>query len=301
MKIAPLPTTFVTSERLSSRAGTTLCLATETFQHTGSFKFRPAYHVASHVQQPRIVCASSGNFGQAIALASRLFEKVCTVVMPASSARIKIERVREAGATVDLIDTRQVRREDRVRDLTTADTYVASAYDDPLVIEGNATLGEELAARGGFDVVVVPIGGGGLASGVITGLRRRGCDAPVFAAEPERADDAARSFLEKRRVFLETEPDTIADGARTRAVGVHNWAVLEKGLAGVVTVREEQIGRAVAVAFHEANLKLEPTAALGLAAALSFPERFATKRVLCVCTGGNVDADVFVRLVEAHG
>ena len=182
----PRPTTLIESARLSERLGADVILASEAFQWTGSFKYRAASNVVRSVPNPAIITASSGNFGQAIAYACRLAGKQCTVVMPANSARVKIEAVRGYGATVDLIDTTVVRREARVASLAAAQpgAYVASAYDDPLVIEGNASLGRELAAinsaadgrgddgsatrrptQGRFDAILTPVGGGGLSAG----------------------------------------------------------------------------------------------------------------------------------------
>src|SRR5881394_565300 len=137
------PTTFIEAPRLSRRLGVDVTIASETFQHTGSFKFRAAYHVASQVPQPRIIAASSGNFGQGLAFACQLLHKSCLVVMPDTSAKVKVEAVREFGGEVELIDLARTTREARVRELASShgDAYVASPYDDPLVIEGNATLG----------------------------------------------------------------------------------------------------------------------------------------------------------------
>src|SRR6266508_610596 len=142
------PTTIIEAPRLATRLNAQLTIATETFQVTGSFKFRAAYNVASKVPQRRIITASSGNFGQALACACQMLAKSALVVMPETSARVKVEAVREYGATVDLIDTRVKARQARVAELAAQypDAYVASAYDDPFVIEGNASLGAELAA-----------------------------------------------------------------------------------------------------------------------------------------------------------
>jgi threonine dehydratase len=181
------PTTFIESVKLSRLIGAEITLVSETFQHTGSFKFRAAYNVAASVANDEILTASSGNFGQALAFACFLLGKKCTVVMPETSARVKIDAVRDFGATVDLVDTRKVGRNERVSQLAAEmpDAYVASAYDDLYVIEGNATLGDEIARyEKDFDFVVAPIGGGGLSSGIVTGLCRNGNTAEVFGAEP---------------------------------------------------------------------------------------------------------------------
>ena len=219
--------------------------------------------------------------------------------MPINSASVKIEGVRAYGGVVDLVDTAKIGRAERVRCLSEADpeAYVAGAYDDPFVIQGNASLGEEIAKREGFDAVIVPVGGGGLAAGVITGLRRVGNNTPVFGAEPLIANDAARSLREGRVVVNTTEPQTIADGARTVSLGAHNWAVIEKGIAGIVEVAEETIVEAVRRLFLLANVKAEPTGALALGGVMTVRERFEGKRVACVVSGGNVDPENYRRML----
>jgi threonine dehydratase len=289
-------TTIVEAPRLARRLGVSLTIATETFQHTGSFKFRAAYNLASKVDQPKIITASSGNFGQAMAYACSLLGKSCIIAMPSTSAQVKIDAVREYGGEVDLIDVKTKSRAERVAELANEnpDAYVASAYDDPLVIEGNASLGAELAKSGReFDFVVAPVGGGGLTSGIITGLRAEGSSARVVGAEPLMANDAARSLRAGRIVVNETEPQTIADGARTVSLGKHNWAVLKDGLASIVEVPEENIKEGVRLLFTLANLKAEPTGALTIGALLADPDFFRDRRVCCVISGGNVDPEVY--------
>ena len=296
------PTTFIEAPRLGRKLGLDLTLASETFQHTGSFKFRAAYNVASQVPAREIITASSGNYGQALAYACQLLGKKCLVVMPAQSAQVKIAAVREFGAEVDLTDVRVKGRQERLAEIARERpaAYVSSPYDDPLVIAGNATLGEELAAVVPlFDVVVAPVGGGGLSSGIITGIRNAGKKIDVVAAEPLLANDAARSLREGKLLRNETEPMTIADGARTISLGNHNWEILRTGLAGIVEVPEEQIAEAVRLLFSLANLKAEPTGALSVGALLTDPARFSGRRICCVVSGGNVDVAVYRGLLGA--
>src|SRR6185503_6431463 len=191
------PTTIIDAPRLSRLLGVSLTIASETFQYTGSFKFRAAYNVAAGVNERHIIAASSGNFGQAMAYACKLLGKSCTVVMPDTSAQVKIDGVREYGGEVDLIDVRRQSRSARVNELASENpgAYAASAYDDPLVIEGNASLGLEIGALGRhFDFIVAPVGGGGLTSGIINGVRELGMSVSMIGAEPLMANDAARSF-----------------------------------------------------------------------------------------------------------
>ena len=295
-------TTLIETPRLNKRFGLTLTLASETFQFTGSFKVRAAYNLAAGVPEEKIITASSGNFGQAMAYACSLLGKSCVIVMPRTSASVKVDAVREYGGEVDLIDVSEKSRAARVEELAAKnpDAYVASAYDDPLVIEGNASLGEEIAAFGtDFDWVVAPVGGGGLTSGIITGLRRAGCNSGVIGAEPLLANDAARSLRAGHIVVNESEPLTIADGARTVSVGQNNWLVLKEGLDDIIEVPEENIREGVRLLFSLANLKSEPTGALAIGALLMNPEKFRGKRVCCVISGGNVDPEVYRSILES--
>ena len=297
------PTTIIESVRLSSYLGARIILASETFQQTGSFKFRAAYHVASSVPQQLLITASSGNFGQALAYACALTGKSCIVVMPSTAARVKIDAVREYGGRVELIDTRVISRQEIVAALAAAhpDAYIASSADDLLVIAGNSSLGRELSAFAALlDFIVAPIGGGGLASGIIVGLRQSGANTPVIAAEPQLANDAAQSLRAGRIVSLDSEPPTIADGARVLSIGKHNWKILQHGLEGVIEVAESKIADAVRLLFTRANLKVEPTGALGVAAVLSEPERFRHRIVCCVISGGNVDPVSYAKLIAGN-
>lgn len=298
---SPRPTTIIDAPRLSKKLGVDLVIASETFQYAGSFKFRAAYNVASHVKHAHIITASSGNFGQAIAYACSLFGKRCTVVMPATAPKIKVDAVREYGAEVDLVDVKKKGRLERLAELAKQfpDAYVASPYDDPLVIEGNASLARELFALGlDLDFIVAPIGGGGLTAGLVKAVRESGKKTQVLAAEPLLANDAAESFRAGRLVSGPDESNTIADGARLLRLGDHNWEILSHGLAGVIEVTEEQIKEGVRLLFLLANLKTEPTGALALGAVLAEPQRFKGKRVCCVISGGNADPALYAKLVE---
>jgi threonine dehydratase len=288
----PRPTTFVEMPTLSARLGATVTLAVEAFQPTGSFKLRAADYVVRHIPHQTVIAVSSGNFGAAIAYACQAAGKQCTVVMPANSVRVKIDAVRRYGATVDLVDTTRVTRAARVAELSAAnpEAYVASAYDDPLVIAGNASLGREIAASGQrFDAIIVPIGGGGLSAGVIQGLRESDDATAVIGAEPLMANDAAESLRQGRIVASDDERQTVADGARTRSLGEHNWAILRTGLATIIEVPEAMIRTAVRVLFETANLKVEPTGALTIGAVLAEPARFSDLRLCCIISGGNAD------------
>lgn len=292
------PTTFIESSKLRDHLGLDITIVSEAFQHTGSFKFRAGYNVAINVPNDTILTASSGNFGQAIAYACKLTGKRCTVVMPQTSAQVKIDAVRSFGATADLIDVTKVGRAERVAQLAEEmpDAYIASPYDDELVIDGNSTLGDEIADKG-FDALIVPVGGGGLISGVITSFCRNGIKTEVLGAEPLQASDAAASFRAGRLIGHESEPKTIADGARTLSLGKLNWPIIKEGAADFIEVSEEEIVEALRIYFVLANLKCEPTGALSLAAILDQPERFSGKKIAVIVSGGNVDPDIYRKLI----
>lgn len=297
----PYPTTIVCAPRLSERLGLDVTVVSETFQETGSFKFRAAWNVVNGVAQDLLVTASSGNFGQALARACQIAGKRAIVVMPSGVPGIKRQGVADYGAETDIFDPRESSRAGRLAEVATAhpDGYVASPYDDPLIIAGNASLGREIAQRlPECDCVLVPIGGGGLSSGILTGLHEAGSRAAVWGAEPLLANDAARSLRSGRIEQTEGEPPTLADGARTPSLGEHNWAILKGGLAGIVEVPEEAIAEGLRRLFLDANLKAEPTGALPVGALLTEPDRFRDQRVAVVVSGGNVDPDLYARLVS---
>lgn len=293
------PTTIIESIKLRDHLGMDVTIASETFQHTGSFKFRAAYNVAINVPNDELIGVSSGNFGQALALAAKLTGKKCTVIMPDNSAQVKIDAVRSYGAEADLINTKQVSRTERLAQLADErpNAYLASAFDDQFVIDGNSTLGDELVSHN-FDVVIAPIGGGGLTSGIIQSFARNGSNAAVFAAEPLMANDAARSMKAGKLIANESEPQTIADGARTLSVGDLNWPILKDGLAGVLEVPEDAIAEGLRTYFQYANLKCEPTSALPLGALMLNKDRFRDKKICLVVTGGNVDASLYAAIIQ---
>lgn len=293
------PTLLLPFPALSAQLDCDLTIASETFQHTGSFKFRAAYNLLASIPQQRVVTASSGNFGQAVAYACKLLGKTCTVVMPSTSAQVKIAAVQSFGGMIDLIDVRKISRIDRVQQLLVEQpgAFHAQAYDDYRVVAGNSTLGKEILSAADFDVLVVPVGGGGLCSGQIIARDHLYASTEVIGAEPLPGNDAARSLRSGQLVPNEHEPDTIADGARTLSLGALNWEILKQGIADIIEVPEVLTLEALRSYFLYANLKVEPTGALSLGALLTQPERFRGKRVCCIVSGGNVDPKVYAKVL----
>lgn len=293
------PTTFIRSSKLIDHLGLDITIASETFQHTGSFKFRAAYNVVLNNEKTEFIGVSSGNFGQALAYACKLSGRKCTVIMPANSAQVKVDAVRAFGATADLIDVKAVSRAERLAQLAEErpDAYLASAYDDQLVVDGNSTLGDELAEHD-FDTLIVPVGGGGLISGIIQSFCRLGKLTHVVGAEPLIANDAARSLRAGKLIANDFEPQTIADGTRTLSLGKVNWPIVKNGVREIVEVSEDNIKTALKLYFELANLKCEPTGALSLGAILEKPRTFAEKKVCVVVSGGNVDPAVYAKVLS---
>ena len=255
-----------------------------------------------------LVTISSGNFGQALAAACESEGRKCTVLMPATSARVKVEAVKSFGARAELVDvtlkTRNQWLEEFIASRQAAgenEIEVVSPFDDDRVIEGNSSLVDDLVPYSHrFDTVLIPVGGGGLASGVVQGLQRNSLSCTVYGVEPSIADDAARSLKEGRLVANETEPLTIADGVRTLSLGERNWKILKDGLNGVLTVEEKEIEEAVRLYYELANLKVEPSGALSLAALKKYraTELLADRKPLVIVSGGNVDAAVYTELLR---
>jgi threonine dehydratase len=293
------PTFLLPAPILSARLGCELTIASETFQYTGSFKFRAAYNLLSSIPQRQVIAASSGNFGQAIAYASKLLGKTCVVVMPATSAHVKVAAVQAYGGITDLIDTRQISRAERVRQLLAEhpDAFQANAYDDYRVVAGNSTLGKEILGASDFDILVVPVGGGGLSSGQVIARDYLNVRAEIIGAEPQPANDAARSLHTGQLIHNEQEPPTVADGARTISLGDLNWEILRQGIADILEV-PDPLTLAALREYFALNLKVEPTGALALGAVLAHPQRFAGKRVCCIVSGGNVDPSVYIQALQ---
>ena len=295
------PTLLLQNQTLSTQLGCDLTIASETFQYTGSFKFRAAYNLLSAIPQQHIVTASSGNFGQAVAYACKLLGKTCDVVMPHTSAQVKIAAVQAYGGRADLIDVHKIGRTERVQQLLAEHpgSFRAPAYDDYRVVAGNSTLGMEILTYADFDMIVVPVGGGGLSSGIVIARDHQHARTQIIGAEPIPGNDAARSLRAGHLLSNEQEPSTMADGARTLSLGHLNWEILQQGLKEIIEVPDAKTLDALRHYFNYANLKVEPTGALALGAILTQPDIFRGKRVCCIVSGGNVDPAIYAQALLA--
>jgi threonine dehydratase len=283
----------------------------EMLQPTGSFKVRGAFNaalslLASSPDARGVITVSSGNHGQAVALAARSLGLACTVVMPEGSNPLKVAAVRALGATVVSEGVTGANREERARELQErtglAMIHPFDAWD---TIHGQGTIGLELLDDvADLGVVVCPVGGGGLISGCAIAVKAARPDVRVIGVEPELAADAAASAQSGRHERLEAAPATIADGLRSMSIGDRGFEVIvqRRLVDEVVTVTEAEIEQAMLAVWTRLHLVVEPSGAVGVAALLAgrIPPPAAGSRLAVVLSGGNVDPALSARLLAAH-
>jgi len=296
-RIAPHATVtpVLRSRELDALAGARLHFKAEHLQRGGAFKFRGACNAVWALDEAQarhgVVTHSSGNHGAALALAARSRGIPCHVVVPEGAVAAKLANIARHGATLWRCAPTQAAREAecaRVQQDTGA--TLVHPYADAQVIAGQGTATLELLRQAGttLDAVVVPAGGGGLASGTLLALRHAAPGCELVLAEPAGAADTARS-LEAGRRLVDFVPDTVCDGLRG-ALGEPNFALLH-GNATVVTVDDDATVAAMRLLWQVLKQVVEPSSATVLAAVLAQPQRFAGRDVGLVLSGGNVDLD----------
>jgi threonine dehydratase len=292
---------------LSERVGTRVFLKPELLQRTGSFKFRGAFNKLSSIplgaRGGGVVAFSSGNHAQGVAAAAQILKMQATIVMPADAPLSKRERTKAYGAEVVLYDRDREDREAIARDIAgKRSATLVPPYDDPMVIAGQGTVGREIAedmAALGLtpDIVVAPASGGGLVAGIATAVKARYPQAQLMSAEPEGFDDHARSLRAGRREPHRAESRTICDALMALIPGEITFAINSRLLTRGITASDAEVGSAVGFAFRELKLVVEPGGAVGLAALLAGHIDARGKNVVIVLSGGNVDADLFAKLI----
>jgi threonine dehydratase len=302
-------TPLVNSPVLDARLGARVFLKAETLQRTGSFKFRGAYNKISSIPQDRkangVVAYSSGNHAQGVAHAAALCNMPAVIVMPSDAPKAKRERTAALGAEVVLYDRDTEDRAAIARDIVAKrGAVLASPFDDPLIIAGQGTAGREICEdleRLGVtpDLAVVGASGGGLIAGIAIAMKARVPGMQFYSAEPEGFDDTLRSFQSGQRERNPRMSGTICDALMTETPGAVTWEINKKLVGQGVVASDEEVGRAVAFAFRELKLVVEPGGAIGLAALLAGRLDVKGKVVVAVLSGGNVDAELFHRLIAA--
>ncbi|MCI4063706.1 threonine/serine dehydratase [Micromonospora sp. R77] len=271
-----------------------LWLKPESLQPVGSFKLRGATHAVARLDAAArsrgVVTHSSGNHGQALAYAARALGVPCVVVVPEGAPQVKVDRIRALGAEVRLVPpARRAVEAERIAGDTGA--TLVPPFDDPRVIAGQGTVGLEIVADlPEVDVVLVPVGGGGLASGVATAVRALRPSATVIGVEPELAADARDSLAAGELVSWDIEQAyrTSADGLRMQLSEL-TLAHLRERLDGIITVTEEEIHAAAGRLVRDARLVVEPSGAVALAGRLYHRAELPAGRTVAVVTGGNVE------------
>ncbi len=284
-------TPVLRNPELDAWAGCKLAVKCENFQRTGSFKFRGASNAILCLDEEGeddkrpVATHSSGNHGAALALAARLSGREAHVVMPDDSVPTKIDAVRRFGGTVHFCKPTSQAREDGLDELIGRGMVPIHPYDQREIIAGQGSCALELLGQDpGIEMLVVPIGGGGLISGCALAARSQGVK--VIGVEPEGAADTAAS-LERGERVREWSPDTIADGLRA-IVGVRNFALISSLVSRVLTVNDDDLRAAQAVAWKHLRMVIEPSSATVLAALEKYPELFAGSHAGVIVSGGNV-------------
>lgn len=293
-------TPVLTSSFLNEKTGAELFFKCENFQKAGAFKVRGASNAVfglSDEQAARGVAThSSGNHALSLSYAAGRRGIPCHVVMPRTAPQAKKDAVRGYGGIITECEPSTSSREAtfaKVQEETGAE--FVHPYNDPRVIAGQGTCSKELmeqmeAEHGhGLDAVVAPIGGGGMISGTCLTLSTLAPDVEIYAAEPEQADDAMRSF-KAGHIIADDAPDTVADGLKV-PLKENTWAFVSRHVTDILTASEEEIVEAMKLTWARMKIVMEPSCAVPLAVILKNPEVFRGKRVGVIVTGGNVDLD----------
>lgn len=286
-------TPVLTSHSINEMAGCQVYFKCENFQKVGAFKMRGASNMIMgfrpEERENGFATHSSGNHAQAVALAAQLAGTKAYVVMPENSAKVKLSAVRDYGAELIICkptEKARIQACDEVIERTGA--IFIPPFDDYRIIAGQATAAKELIETvENLEVIMTPVGGGGLAAGTILAARYLDPTIEVYLGEPQNADDAYQS-LQAGKIIPVSNPDTIADGLKV-TVGVRPFEIIKTGVKDIFTVTEEEIVTAMRMIWERMKIIIEPSCAVPFAALLKNKDRFTRKHVGIILTGGNVD------------
>ena len=306
-------TPVLTSRTVNERTNSQVFFKCENFQRAGSFKFRGAYNALAQLSEEQkqrgVLTFSSGNHGQALALAGQLLGIPTTVVMPKNAPEVKLAATRGYGAEVILYDRAEMKREELAQKLASdRQLTIIPPYDHPHIIAGQGTTAKELIEEvGELDMLLVCCGGGGLLSGcAISAKAERFANATktlspncrVIGVEPQRADDATRSFYTKTLQTVHN-PDTIADGARTPSLGQLTFPLVLHYVDDMVSVSEYAILRTMFFLWERLKIVVEPTGVLAAAALLEGIITRPNAQIGVIISGGNVDLKQVTQLIPS--
>lgn len=298
-----LKTPVLTSSTANEQTGAQLFFKCENFQHMGAFKFRGAYNalvkLSPQQQAKGVIAFSSGNHAQAIALSARKLGICAVIVMPKDSPAVKIAATRGYGGEVVLYDRYLEDREAISNKLAQEQGLtLIPPYDYPDVMAGQGTAAKELFEEvGELDVLLVPLGGGGLLSGCATVAKALYPNCQVIGVEPAAGNDGQQSFRSGKIVKIET-PVTIADGAQTPALGHYTFPVIQERVDNILTATDDQLISAMKFFTSRMKIVVEPTGCLGAAVAFGDQLELRGKRVGVIISGGNVDLGRLAHFID---
>lgn len=300
----PLLESAILNRRLDAR----VLVKAEPLQFTGSFKFRGAYNRLCQLSEPQrqagVVAYSSGNHAQGVAAAAGILGIPATIVMPADAPAIKLDNTRGYGAEVVTYERSAEDRAAIARDIAARrNAVLVPPFDDPDIIAGQGTAGREMARQAAergaeLDMMVCPVGGGGLIAGCSIALKAANERVEIYGVEPEAFDDTRRSLARGDRVAVTASAGSICDALLAPMPGEMTFAINRTTLSGVLTVSDDEAMAAMAVAFRDLKLVVEAGGAVALAAVLSRKIDVAGRSVGVICSGGNVDPVLFAEALS---
>lgn len=297
-------TPVMTSRNLSELCGVQVYLKCENFQRVGAFKFRGAYNCISkrlsqkpELKREGIVAISSGNHSQGVALAAKLLGVPVTIHLPTDAPLSKIEATEAYGAKLEFFDRSKDDRDRIAERLISEGKTLIHGYDDPDIIAGQGTAALELMQEiKGIDLIMSPLGGGGLLSGTMIAARAFNPQVKVYGVEPEVANDWQLSLAAGKRISIDA-PKTIADGVSLCAPGVLTFEILKNQLDGVVLISEEEIKEALKYVISRMKIVIEPSSALVVAALMQGKIPLGgISKVGLIISGGNIDPKLLSEL-----
>jgi len=302
-------TPLLESPVINARLGGRLLIKAEPMQRTGSFKFRGAYNRISRLDDAQkkrgVVTYSSGNHAQGVAAAAQMLGIPAVILMPADAPAIKVRNTKAYGAEVIHFDRYTENREAKGQAVCRErGAVLVPPYEDPYIIAGQGTVGLEIVAQAAeakadMDAVLVNCGGGGLIAGTSTAIKGKLPKVPIYAVEPQGFDDTTRSLKSGKRESNDPAARSICDALLAPEPGELTFSINHRTLAGGIAVSDDEARQAMAVAFNDLKLVVEPGGAVSLAAVLSGKFPIKGKTVAIVCSGGNVDTELFIAALGA--
>lgn len=303
-------TPLIESPALNEHLGARVLMKLETLQRVGAFKFRGAYNrlvqLSPDERKRGVVAFSSGNHAQGVALAARLLGMPALIVMPSDAPAVKVAATRGYGAEIKLYDRLTESREAIAAEIAASrGAVVVPAFDDPHIIAGQGTVALEMFAQAEpldavFDLVLAPVSGGGLLAGVSEVVKTLSPATEVWGVEPFAFDDLRQSLEIGERVAIKPTGRSLCDALESPAPGEITFPMLKRNLAGAVGITDAEVTEAMRYAFSTLKLVVEPGGSVGLAALLTGKVAAKGKTVGLVLSGGNVDPDLFARVIRGE-